>query len=235
MISAKLYLLPNLLGVCPPSDVLPERTITIASGLRHFACETPKAGRAFLKTLNMPVAIADLHICEIPAARIVLDWLQAGFDVGVVSDAGCPGTADPGNTLVSLAHSHGFAVVPLVGPSAILLGLMASGMDGQRFRFHGYLPAEKDAREAKVRELDLHVQRTGETQIFIETPYRNAQMLASICAAGNAKLAFCCALNLTTTEERIISKPIGKWTSTDIAHCSAKAPALFLLGRLATR
>ncbi len=231
MSAGSLFLVPNLLGLAVPEDVLPAKTLAIAKGLRHFAVETPKAARAFLGMLSLPVPISSLNICEIPAAQKVLDWLVSGLDVGVISDAGCPGTADPGNTLVALAHAHNVRVVPLVGPSAILLGLMASGMDGQHFRFHGYLPVEKLAREATIRDLDATVQRTGETQLFIETPYRNGQILAAICAAGMAKTVLCCAQNLSAANERIISKPVGKWTAAEIAICSGKEPALFLLGK----
>jgi 16S rRNA (cytidine1402-2'-O)-methyltransferase len=227
----KLYLVPNLLGVCPPAEVLPARTIAVAKALRHFACETPKAARAFLKTLEMPVAISELQICEIPAAQIVEDWLRLGHDVGVVSDAGCPGTADPGALLVTLAHRIGAQVIPLVGPSSILLALMASGLNGQSFRFHGYLPSDSTARIAALKQLDSIVQKTGETQAFIETPYRNAAVLQAIKNTCSQQISLCCARALTTAQERIVSQPISVWNAREIAEFSMKEPTLFLLGR----
>jgi 16S rRNA (cytidine1402-2'-O)-methyltransferase len=227
----KLYLVPNLLGMCPPSAVLPARTIAVAKSLRHFACETPKAARAFLKTLEMPVAISELQICEIPATQTVENWLRAGHDVGVVSDAGCPGTADPGALLVTLAHRLGVRVVPLVGPSSILLALMASGLNGQTFRFHGYLPSDAAARIAVLKQLDSLVQKTGETQAFIETPYRNGALLQAIKNACNAQTTLCCARALTTEQERIVSQSLAMWSAQEIADFSIREPALFLIGR----
>jgi 16S rRNA (cytidine1402-2'-O)-methyltransferase len=227
----KLYLVPNLLGVCPPAEVLPARTIAIAKSLRHFACETPKAARAFLKTLEMPVAIAELQICEIPAAQIVEDWLRLGHDVGVVSDAGCPGTADPGALLVTLAHRIGAQVIPLVGPSSILLALMASGLNGQAFRFLGYLPTDTTARATTLRALDQLVHKTGETQAFIETPYRNATMLQSITNVCHPTTTLCCARALTTASELIVSKRIEAWSEADLNAFTVKEPTLFLIGR----
>lgn len=226
-----LYLVPNLLGITPPADVLPARTLAIAKNLTHFAVETPKAARAFLKTLEMPLAIAELQMCEIPAAQIVENWLKSGADVGVISDAGCPGTADPGALLVTLAHRIGARVIPLVGPSSILLALMASGLNGQAFRFHGYLPTDATARAAALKSLDQNVQKTGETHAFIETPYRNAQMLKALKEVCNAATTLCCARALTTAAERIVSKPIAAWSAGDIDAFSSKEPTLFLIGR----
>jgi 16S rRNA (cytidine1402-2'-O)-methyltransferase len=227
----KLYLVPNLLGVCLPEEVLPARTLAIAKSLRRFACETPKAARAFLKTIEMPVAISELQICEIPEVQNVEDWLRLGHDVGVVSDAGCPGTADPGALLVTLAHRIGAPVIPLVGPSSILLALMASGLNGQAFRFLGYLPSDAAARIAVLKQLDSLVQKTGETQAFIETPYRNAALLQAIKTTCSSHTTLCCARALTTSQERIVSQAISAWNDREIANFSVKEPTLFLLGR----
>lgn len=226
-----LYLVPNLLGVCAPNKVLPQHTINVAKNLRHFACETPKVTRAFLKTLDMPIPIAELHMCEIAAIQTVEGWLRAGHDVGVVSDAGCPGTADPGASLATLAHGIGARVAPLVGPSSILLALMAAGLNGQAFRFHGYLPSDASARTASLKQLDALVQKSGETQAFIETPYRNAVILQAIKTTCGAQTSLCCARALTTDHEHIVSKPIAAWSERDIAEFSVKEPTLFLLGR----
>ena len=230
-----LYLVPNLLGVAAPSDVLPARTIALAQTLNHFIVETPKVARAFLKTLSPDRVIADISItaCNpLPEAKAQgATWLNAGIDVGVISDAGCPGMADPGAAFVAFAHQIGATVVPLVGPSSVLLGLMASGFDGQHFSFHGYLPSKPADRDAALRALDRQVQSTGATQIFIETPYRNAVLLLAIQQVVTATTHVCIAQNLGSAGETICSKPAGAWSTTDRSRFELKAPTLFLLGR----
>src|SRR5215208_2776253 len=151
--SGTLYLVPNLLGVVAPADVLPARTIAIARTLTHWVVETPKPARAFLKTLGHERAIADLAMQSFQA-HTATAWLNEGHDVGVLSDAGCPGLADPGAAIVASAHREDIRVVPLVGPSSILLALMASGMNGQQFAFHGYLPVPVDERAQAIRRLE---------------------------------------------------------------------------------
>ncbi|MBC7709131.1 MAG: SAM-dependent methyltransferase [Rhizobacter sp.] len=232
-----LYLLPNLLGVAAPSDVLPARSIALAQTLNHFIVETPKVARAFLKTLSPERVIADIFItaCDpLPAAKAqCAAWLKAGIDVGVISDAGCPGMADPGAAFVALAHTTAIAarVVPLVGPSSVLLGLMASGFDGQHFAFHGYLPSKPLERDAALRALDRQVQSTGSTQIFIETPYRNAAMLGALRDVVAASTHVCIAQNLGAEGETICAKAASAWSETDRNRFVVKAPTLFLLGK----
>ncbi|MBL8309877.1 MAG: SAM-dependent methyltransferase [Burkholderiales bacterium] len=230
-----LYLVPNLLGLSAPDDVLPTRTLTVARQLSHFVVETPKAARAFLKTVAPDRAVSSLELVAadpVDAADAQCrSWLAAGIDVGVLSDAGCPGMADPGAHFVSLAHALSAPVVPLVGPSSLLLGLMASGLDGQHFTFHGYLPAKPDAREAALRELDRRVQTSGATQMFIETPYRNDALLNAILAVASARTVVCAAQALSTADECVISKPRGQWTPDDRARLAVKQPTLFLLGK----
>ena len=229
-----LYLVPNLLGLTAPEDVLPARTLAVARRLTHFVVETPKAARAFLKTIAPERAIAELSIIAAdPIATAdaqCRQWLMAGIDVGMVSDAGCPGMADPGAHVVALAHALSAPVVPLVGPSSVLLGLMASGLDGQHFSFHGYLPAKPDARDAALRELDRQVQKTGATQIFIETPYRNDAMIAAILATTSPRTVVCAAQALSTAVECVISKPRAAWTADDRTRLAVKQPTLYLLG-----
>lgn len=232
--SGTLYLVPNLLGVSAPADVLPARTIAIAQRLTHFVVETPKVARAFLKTLSPERVIADIHMvaCE-PSDETQAQckaWLQAGIDVGVISDAGCPGMADPGAAFAGLAHRVGANVVPLVGPSSVLLGLMASGFDGQHFSFHGYLPAKPAERDAALKQLERSVQSTRSTQIFIETPYRNAPLLQAITQNINGSIALCVAQNLASENELIVSKPVSAWTAADQARFATKSPTLFMLG-----
>jgi 16S rRNA (cytidine1402-2'-O)-methyltransferase len=235
-VSAALYLIPNLLGIAAPENVLPARTIREAKRINHFVVETPKVARAFLKALSPDRVIADIHMIacnENSAITTCLDWLSSGHDVGVISDAGCPGMADPGATFVAAAHRAQIAVVPLVGPSSLLLGLMASGLNGQQLAFHGYLPAKTEARDAALKLIDQTVKKTSATQAFIETPYRNSAMLAAIRANVSGTTVLCVAQNLASDGERVMSKPLSAWTPSDFERMSAKEPTLFLLGHFA--
>jgi 16S rRNA (cytidine1402-2'-O)-methyltransferase len=232
--SGTLYLVPNLLGAVPPSNVLPVRTIAVARDLTHWVVETPKAARAFIKTLDPPQPIASLALHEIgttPTAAHVaalLAPLRHGVDVGLLSDAGCPGVADPGAVLVAAAHGAGVRVVPLVGPCAILLALMASGMNGQSFAFHGYLPVKADERASALQRLESESRARGQAQLFIETPYRNEAMLGAIAAALQPGTQVCIAADLTLPSETIERRSAGAWKTRDHAQF-AKRPALFVL------
>ncbi len=232
--SGTLYLVPNLLGLCEPSDVLPVRTLAITRQLSHFIVETPKVARAFLKTVSPERVIADIAMVPCDPAKAAINqcaaWLKAGVDVGVVSDAGCPGMADPGATFVALAHQLGAKVVPLVGPSSVLLGLMASGLNGQLFTFHGYLPSKAPERDAALKAIDRLLKTTQGTHIFIETPYRNAPMIDAIRATVSGNIDLCVAQALSTAQEMIVCKRIHAWTDADRVHFSQKEPTLFLLG-----
>jgi 16S rRNA (cytidine1402-2'-O)-methyltransferase len=240
-VSGRLILVPNLLGVAAPSDVLPQRTIEAAQRLQHFVVETPKVARAFLKTLSPERVIADITMIACNDANAVpqcLAWLSAGIDVGVISDAGCPGMADPGAVFVAAAHQAKISVVPLVGPSSLLLGLMASGLNGQHITFHGYLPAKPMERDSALKALDRAIHTTNAklsaTQAFIETPYRNATMLAAILQNVASKTVLCVAQNLASEGERIVAKPVDQWSKQDADWVGEKSPALFLLGQFAT-
>jgi 16S rRNA (cytidine1402-2'-O)-methyltransferase len=234
MTAGVLYLVPNLLGAVPPANVLPARTIDIARRLTHFAVETPKAARAFLKSLEVAHAIANLEIVPLPSADAAngrdpsLAALLAGRDVGLLSDAGCPGVADPGAWLVRAAHEHGVRVVPLVGPSAILLALMASGMNGQAFCFHGYLPVKPAARAEKLRALEGQSRRERRTEMFIETPYRNVALLQAMTDTLDAKTRICVAADLTLATETIESSTTRQWRGENLERFD-KRPAMFLL------
>jgi 16S rRNA (cytidine1402-2'-O)-methyltransferase len=234
--SGKLYLLPNLLGAVEPASVLPARTLAIARRLRHFVVETPKAARAFVKSLPSEHALRDIAFAELnehtPAQEVaaLLAPVLAGEDVALVSDAGCPGVADPGALLVAAAHRAGVVVVPLVGPSALLLALMASGMNGQNFVFHGYLPVRAEARASALKALDAAAASSGATQLFIETPYRNEAIVAAVLAACRPLTLFCVAADLTLPSEQIVSRTIGKWRTAPPLRLSGR-PAMFLLGR----
>lgn len=229
-----LYLVPNLLGLVPPDDVLPARTLATARSLTHWVVESEKPARAFFKSLRMPVPIASLQIEALPeqgharAMGALLAATRAGHDVGLLSDAGCPGVADPGAEVVAAAHAAAVRVVPLVGPSSLLLALMASGMNGQRFAFHGYLPVAAAERAAALRRLEDE-SRTGQSaQLFIETPYRNEAMIRTIGESLQPQTEICVAVDLTLPTECIERRTAAQWRKLDPARY-AKRPALFVL------
>lgn len=225
--SGTLYLVPNLLGVVPPGDVLPARTIAIARELTHWVVETPKPARAFLKTLPHERPIADLAMQTFEDHTAVA-WLKEGHDVGVLSDAGCPGVADPGAAIVAAAHRQGIRVVPLVGPSSILLALMASGMNGQQFAFHGYLPVPADERAQAIRRLEEDSRAAKRAQVFIETPYRNAAMIASLAQTLRGDTEFVVAADLSLPTETIERRAASGWKSQDPARFG-KRPAIYIV------
>jgi 16S rRNA (cytidine1402-2'-O)-methyltransferase len=216
--------------------VLPRKTIDIARSLRRFVVETPKVARQFLKTLGSNHALQVLQLSELnehtPPDRIeaLLEPAIAGEDLGLLSDAGCPAVADPGAALVAAAHRAGVPVVPLVGPSALLLALMASGMNGQAFAFHGYLPPKPQPRALALKALEHEVARTGATQLFIEAPYRNETMIDAVLSSCSSALRFCIATDLTLPSEQILSRSVAAWRKAP-RPALAKRPALFLLGR----
>jgi len=229
-----LYVVPNLLGAMPPASVLPARTIDTARRLTHWIVETPKPARAFLKSLEIAAPIAALSINALPEHAserecvALLSPAHAGHDIGLLSDAGCPGVADPGALVVAAAHASSIDVVPLVGPSAILLALMASGMNGQQFAFHGYLPVKPDARTAAIRALEQDSRDRHRTQLFIETPYRTSAMLAALAQALQPRTSVCVAIDLTLSTEAIERRTAAAWRSADVAAYDRR-PAIFLL------
>ena len=231
---AVLFLVPNLLGAVPPASVLPARTIETARAIEHWVVETPKAARAFLKALAPAQPIAELSIRELdPKASAaetasLLAPARSGQAVGLLSDAGAPAVADPGALLVATAHRIGIPVVPLVGPSAILLALMASGLNGQAFAFHGYLPVSEAARAARLKELEADSRSQARTQVFIETPYRNAAMLATLVATLPPRTRLALAADLTLPTESVAMRPVADWRGVDPAGYQRR-PAIFLL------
>lgn len=222
-----LYLVPAALGGAP-AQVLPAPTLDTVRTLRDFAVENAKSARAFLAALGMPCPMRELRLATLDAdANALLEPLRAGRALGVISEAGCPGVADPGQALVAAAHAGGYRVVPLVGPSSILLALMASGLEGQRFRFHGYLPRDAAGRTLCIRSLEQASRTAQETQIFIETPYRNDVLLAALleCCAPQTRL--CVAIDLTLPEEAIATRRIAEWRRARAPI--GRRPAVFLL------
>ena len=232
-----LYLIPVALGETTPwSAFLPTQAQAIAAGLRRFVVETARAARAHLKQLDYPHPLRDTDIRELPAdgpgAAAALDALLApaltGEDIGLMSDAGCPAVADPGARLVARAHALGIRVAPLVGPSSILLGLMGSGLNGQSFAFHGYLPVGEGERDASLRTLEDESRKLGRTQIFIETPYRNERMLDALLKLLKPDTRLCIACDLNTANETLLTRSVRDWRKAE-RPALARRPALFLL------
>ncbi len=213
-----LYLIPVPLGEHSLMiDSLPAVAIARAAQLDYFIVERAKTARAFIKQTGIQTAISELKICELnehsPAGWVqeLLKPLLRGQDAGLMSEAGCPAVADPGADLVAAAHQAGIAVVPLIGPSSIMLTLMASGLNGQRFAFEGYLPTDKSARELSLRELEQRSWQLKQTQLWIETPYRSRSMAQSALSAlkGSTRLAIACDVSLAS--ELIQMKSIEQW------------------------
>lgn len=227
-----LYAIPAPLGGAA-LDALPAAAIGVVRELRDFVAENPKSARAFLSALGMPVALRELNIArldehtreqDVPA---LLAPLRAGRSLGLLSEAGCPGVADPGAALVGLAHREGFRVAPLVGPSSVLLALMASGLEGQRFAFCGYLPRERVQRARRIRELENRSRVERETEIFIETPYRNQALLAALLEVCRPDTRICIASDLTLTSESITLHGVAEWRQRTLEL--AGKPTVFLL------
>lgn len=229
-----LYVIPVTLGDDVISKALPPDAVAIAQRLDTFVVENEKTARRFLGAIQPLKPVRELQLLtlnehttekELPA---LLAPLLEGHDVGLMSEAGCPGIADPGAQLAALAHRKGVRVAPLVGPSSILLSLMASGLDGQRFTFLGYIPSDKGARVQKLRELEQDSRKRRETQIFIETPYRNQHLLEDIFATCNGETRLCVACNVSLDSELILTKRIADWKKSPLPDLHKK-PTVFLL------
>jgi 16S rRNA (cytidine1402-2'-O)-methyltransferase len=212
-----LYLIPTALGGEDARMILPQSTLRVLSMLTHFIVENAKSARHFLKAAGYPHALQgirmqtlDEHTREAALVELLAP-LVTGQDCGLLSEAGCPAVADPGAMLIRGAHERGIRVVPLVGPSAMLLALMASGLNGQRFAFHGYLPVEREERRKKLRELESESQRVDRTQIFIETPYRNENAFRAILDACRDDTLVCLATDLTLESESVRTQSVEAW------------------------
>ena len=233
-----LYLIPVTLGddniatLLPIS--LPSDVIKITQTLEHFLVESEKSARQFLSAIKTAKPVRELtlsllneHTLDKDLAALMAPLL-AGKNVGLMSDTGCPGVADPGAKLIALVHQKNIKVVPFVGPSSILLSLMASGLNGQQFAFLGYLPVDKQARNLKLKEIEKRSQTHNETQIFIETPYRNQHMLEAILTSCNANTRLCIACHISLPDEMIATKKISDWKLSPLPDLHKK-PAVFLL------
>jgi 16S rRNA (cytidine1402-2'-O)-methyltransferase len=234
MAYGRLFLLPAWLSEdTPPQAVVPAPVLERIRALDAFVVESAKSARAYLAACGHPKPLRELALAELnehtPAAAVpaLLEPALAGNDLGLLCEAGLPAIADPGALLVAAAHAQGVAVVPLVGPSSILLALMASGLEGQRFRFLGYLPAQSGERRAKIAEVERHSARERETQVFIETPYRNDALLADLLATCRPTTRLAIAADLTAPGEWIRMDRVEGWRGKPATP--GKRPAIFLL------
>ncbi|MEZ3550332.1 MAG: SAM-dependent methyltransferase [Muribaculaceae bacterium] len=233
-IEAALYLIPVNISDAPLHDVLPDGNSVLLKGIRHFIVENVRTARRFLKRIDPAFDIASTTFYELnrhtdPAeVSSFLDALRKGEPVGVMSEAGCPAVADPGALAVSIAQREGLKVVPLVGPSSILMALMASGFNGQGFSFNGYLPIDSKERERKLKELEATSKKADMTQIFIETPYRNNKMIESLISTLRGDTLVCVACDITDPEkETIKTMPASRWRKA--SYDFDKRPAIFLI------
>ena len=229
-----LYLIPVTLGDTAIERVLPVHNKQVILGIRHFIVEEIRTARRFLKQVDRDINIDELTFypmgkhADAALFSRYLEPLRKGEPVGVISEAGCPAVADPGADVVAIAQRENLRVIPLVGPSSILLSVMASGFNGQSFAFHGYLPIDSNQRSKRLKQLEARAMAEDQTQLFIETPYRNAKLFADICAACSPKTRLCVAAGLTTAQEYIRTMTIKEWKHTGLPDLG-KIPAIFLI------
>lgn len=230
-----LYMVPATLGSNEIRDTIPAGTVEIVRSIRVFIVENLRSARRYLKLLDQNIDINRLTFFELnehTPSELVPSFLapaEKGLNTAIISEAGLPGVADPGAVVVKLAHEKGIRVVPLTGPSSILLSLMASGLNGQHFTFHGYLPIQQNERVRKIRELEQEMQKTGVTQIFIEAPYRNDKLLADLLGNCHPSTLLCVAADLTLETELVLTRTVTGWKKKKPSlH---KRPAIFLLGK----
>ena len=230
---ASLFLIPVTLGDTELRRVLPDYNWDVILGIRHFIVENVRTARRFLKKVEPSIVIDDLVFYELnkhtspEQVSGYLKPLAAGEPVGVISEAGCPAVADPGADVVALAQRKGYPVVPLVGPSSILLSVMASGFNGQSFAFHGYLPIEAGERVAAIKRLEGRIYSENQTQLFIETPYRNRKLAEELIKLCRPSTKLCIASNLTCADEFVRTRPVKEWAGKlpDLD----KKPTIFLI------
>ncbi len=233
MKKGKLYLIPVIIAEGTADDVILPQVKEIVKNTNHFLVENIRTSRRFISSLKTGKIIEDIHF-EVLDKKTdetkIKDFLKpalSGKDMGVMSEAGCPGIADPGSKAVLLAHRLGIPVIPLVGPSSIFLALMASGFNGQKFKFHGYLPIDKGERVKAIKQLERESQQQNQTQIFMDTPYRNNQLLEDLIKNCSKNTVLCIAKDITGADEFIKTKNIGMWKSAKPElH---KIPVIFVL------
>ncbi len=232
--AGSLYIIPNTLGGESIQDIIPQEVILKASGIRHFIVENLKSSRRLLRKMDRQFPIDESMFIEMNKRSTEQDtmkglhWLIEGHDVGVISDAGCACVADPGADIVSLAHSQKIAVIPFVGPSSILLSLMGSGFSGQNFSFHGYLPKDRKDRIKTLKTYEFEARKKGYTQIFMDTPYRNMNVLEDLLNELADHTQLCIASNITLHNQRIRTMSVEDWREN--AYDLSKSPCVFLIG-----
>lgn len=235
-LDAGLYLIPSQLSDGPLDRVLPAYNVEVVGEISYFVVESLRSARRFLKKCNRDIDIDRLTFSELnehtdlkdrAALEAMLEPIGRGEAVGLISDAGCPAVADPGADLVGIAQRKGFKVFPLVGPSSILMSLMASGFNGQSFSFAGYLPVDAQARQARLKEMTRRIERERQTQIFIEAPYRNNQLIAELVRQLPAGMRLCVASDITGENQHIVTRTIGEWRQCQYDY--HKIPTIFLL------
>lgn len=231
-----LYLIPVTLGETEINQVLPSYNHDIIVNVKHFIVENIRSARRFLKKVEKTIDIDELTFYELNRhtdRKFIgeyLDAMKAGNDVGIISEAGCPAIADPGADVVAIAQSRGYKIVPLVGPSSIIMSVMGSGFNGQSFAFNGYLPVEVPQRIKALKKLENKVWNEDQTQLFIETPYRNAKMFETIVNNLKPQTKLCVAAGITCPEEYIKTRTIEQWKKNPLPDMG-KIPAIFLLGK----
>ena len=232
----KLYLIPTTMGDCDPMDVLPQTVKRSIDFIDYYIVENEKTARKSIKGVNPEKKQSELKLFALNKHTEVkehLDFIKPlleGKNMGLMSEAGCPGVADPGAVIVKLAHEKGIQVVPLVGPSSILLAMMASGMNGQSFTFNGYLPIEKGEKKTALKNLEKLSQDKNQSQIFIETPYRNNKMLEDILQALNPATYLCVATDITLPTEYIKTMRASDWKKTNVdLH---NRPTIFIIHKM---
>jgi 16S rRNA (cytidine1402-2'-O)-methyltransferase len=235
MTTGNLYLIPNTLGGETLPAIIPADVITLATGLRCFAVEDIKSARRLLRKMDRSFPIDESTFIEMKKStnasytELALRLLHLGNDIGIISDAGCAGIADPGADLIATAHEEGITVHPMVGPSSILLALIGSGFSGQTFSFHGYLPKDRKDRVKRLRDFEADCRRTGYTHIFMDTPFRNMHVLDDLLNDLADQTMICIASNLTLPDESIVTRSVKDWR--EHAYDLSKKPALFLIGK----
>lgn len=235
-IETALYLIPVTLGETEINQVLPSYNHDIIVNIKHFIVENIRSARRFLKKVEKSIDIDELTFYELNRhtdRKFIgqyLDALGDGKSVGIISEAGCPAIADPGADVVAIAQQKGYKVVPLVGPSSIIMSVMGSGFNGQSFAFNGYLPVEIPQRIKALKKLEAKVWNDDQTQLFIETPYRNAKMFETIVGALKPNTKLCIAAGITCAEEYIKTKTVAQWKKEKLPDLG-KIPAIFLIGK----
>lgn len=212
-----LYLIPVTLGETSIERVLPAYNKNVIITIKYFIVENVRSARRFLKKVDTTINIDDLTFYELnkhtdnKLINNYLDPISKGFDIGIISEAGCPAIADPGSDIVAIAQKRNYNVVPLIGPSSILLSLMASGFNGQSFAFHGYLPIDSNERLRKIKQMEQRILHEHQTQIFIETPYRNIKLVEDLIKNCSPSSQLCIAMNITCEDEFIKTKSLKDW------------------------